>query len=116
MRILTAVILATLLAGCTSLLLGTADSGDRDYPTERRSSSQMAADNAISEAIRQKLSADAAVNRYKIGISTIDSAVTLSGTVGSFAARDRVVQIATGTDGVRNVNNRIIVNTNLGTY
>lgn len=53
------------------------------------------------------------VSKYAIGIRTVDSNVTLSGTVGSFPARDRAVQIATGTDGVKNVRNQIMVNTNL---
>jgi len=38
---------------------------------------------------------------------------TLSGTVGSFPARDRAVQIATDTDGVNSVRNQVMVNTNL---
>lgn len=116
MRILITALLTLLLAGCTSLLLGSAESGEVTYPAETRNSSQVAADEAISEAIRKKLSADKAVNRYAIGITTRDSVVTLSGTVGSYAARDRAIQLATTTDGVRSVNNSIIVNTNLGTY
>lgn len=116
MRILITALSALLLAGCTSLLLGSAESGDGTYPAEGRNNSQVAADEAISEAIRTKLSADKVVNRYAIGITTRDAVVTVSGTVASYAARDRAVQLAKATDGVRSVNNRIIVNTNLGTY
>ena len=78
-----------------------------------RSSSGMAADNAISASIRRQLSADAIVREFAIGIRTIDRKVTLTGTVGSYPARDRAVQIASNTDGVSGVDNRIMVNTNL---
>jgi osmotically-inducible protein OsmY len=113
MRVLIAAIMVLLLPACTSMLLGTASSGDGGVSTDQRSSSQVAADNTISATIRHKFSADSAVSQYAIGIKTIDRNVTLSGTVGSFPARDRAVQIATETDGVNNVRNQIMVNTNL---
>lgn len=113
MRVILAMILALTMAACTSILLGNASTAERGISTDDRSSSQVAADNAISATIRQRLGADPAVNQYAIGISTVHSNVTLSGTVGSFTARDRAVEIASGTDGVRSVRNRLVVNTNL---
>jgi hyperosmotically inducible protein len=113
MRVLPVAILMLTLAGCTSLLLGNASSGESGVSADHRSSSQVAADNTISATIRRKFSADSAVSQYAIGIRAVDSNVTLSGTVGSFPARDRAVQIATDTDGVRSVRNQIMVNTNL---
>ncbi len=95
------------------MLLGNASSADSGVSTDTRSSSQVAADDTISATIRRKFSADSTVNKYSIGIRTHDSNVTLSGTVGSFPARDRAVEIATDTDGVRSVRNQIMVNTNL---
>ena len=73
----------------------------------------MAADNTISATIRRKFGAESTLSQYAIGIRTVDRNVTLSGTVGSFPARDRAVQIATDTDDVNDVRNRIMVNTNL---
>lgn len=108
-----AVVLVLMLPACTSMLLGNASSGDGNVSTDTRSGSQVAADNTISATIRRKLSADSVVSQYAIGIRTVDSDVTLSGTVGSFPARDRAVQIATDTSGVTNVRNQIMVNTNL---
>lgn len=102
-----------MLPACTSILLGNASTAERGISTDNRSEAQIAADNTVSAAIRRKLSADPAVSQYAVGISTVDGNVTLSGTVGSFAARDRAVEIATGADGVRSVRNRISVNTNL---
>lgn len=113
MRYLSAVILLLMLPACTSMLLGNASSGDGGISTDQRSSSQVAADNTISATIRRKLSTDSMVSQYAIGIRTMDRNVTLSGTVGSFPARDRAVQIASDTDGVNSVRNQIMVNTNL---
>lgn len=113
MRIVLVAILALCSAGCTSLLLGNASGAENGTSMDTRSDAQVAADNTISATIRRKLSIDSTVSRYDIGIRTVDSNVTLSGTVGSFPARDRAVQIATDTDGVRSVRNRITVNTNL---
>lgn len=112
MRILMAAILVLMLPSCTSLLLGNASSGDGGASTDTRSNSQVAADNKVSATIRRKLSVDTVVSKYAIGIRTVNSNVTLSGTVGSFPARDRAVQIATDTGGVKSVRNRIMVNTN----
>ncbi len=112
MRVLLPILLVLMLPACTSILLGDASTTEPGLSTDDRSSAEVAADNAISAAIRQKLGADPAVKRYAIGISTIDGHVTLRGTVGSFAARDGAVRIASGTDGVKSVRNRIVVNTN----
>ncbi len=113
MRVLIAARMILSLPACTSLLLGDASSGDGGLSTDQRSSSQVAADNTISATIRRKFGADSAVSRYALGIRTVDRNVTLSGTVASFPARDRAVQIANDTEGVNSVRNQIMVNTNL---
>ena len=95
------------------MLIGDASSGEPVVRADERTSSVLASDNAISASIRRQLSADALLRDFPIGIRTIDSKVTLTGTVGSYPARDRAVQIASGTDGVIGVDNRIMVNTNL---
>ena len=113
MRIILAAMLAVMIAGCSSILLGNATTGERGAPSDTRGSAQVAADNEISATIRRNLAADPVVSRYTIAIRSVDGNVTLSGTVGSFTARDHAVQIATDTDGVRSVRNQIAVNTNL---
>ena len=113
MRVLPVAILIVSLAGCTSLLLGNASTAESGMSTDTRSSMQVAADNTISATIRRKFGADSTISQYAVGIRTVDSNVTLSGTVGSFPTRDRAVKIATDTDGVGSVRNQIMVNTNL---
>ena len=108
----TALLLLTLgmLMGCTAMLLG-GTSGGESYPSAGAAPSD--ADNRVSGIIRQRFSQDPDVSRYTIGIRTVDGSVTLSGTVGSYSIRDRAVQLARTTDGVRAVDSRIVVNTNL---
>ena len=93
------------------MLLGNTTSRESTASTQTSSSS--AADSAISGEIRRKLGEDDGLSQYAIGIRTRAGKVTLSGTVGSYPLRDRAVSIANGTAGVSEVDNRIIVNTNL---
>ena len=94
------------------MLLGDASRSERSVSTDERSTAETAADDAISASIRRQLGADSLVGRFAIGIRSLNGQVTLSGTVGSYAARDRAVAIALGTEGVSKVLNRIVVNTN----
>ena len=100
------------LAACTSMLLGGGSAGE-SVPTDSRSATQAAHDTAISGSIRRQFSANADIGRFPIGIRTVSGVVTLSGTVGSYPVRDRAEQIARDTEGVRRVDSRIVVNTNL---
>jgi hyperosmotically inducible protein len=113
MRVVIAALMIVGLAGCTSMLLGNNTSSDMSSAAPDRSSAQVAQDDAISASIRQQFSADSAVGKYPVGIRTVDRKVTLSGTVGSYEVRDRAVQIASNTQNVASVNNRMTVNTNL---
>lgn len=101
-----------LLTGCTSMLLGNTSTAEPAAGGAGNAASS-AADNAISGSIRRQFSADATIRDYPLGIRTSAGNVVLTGTVGSYPARDRALQIARNTDGVRNVDNRIVVNTNL---
>jgi osmotically-inducible protein OsmY len=112
MRTLCLLVISAMLCGCTSMLLGNTTS--REAPATTSSGSTMsAADSAISGEIRRKLSADPDLRKYTIGIRTQNGRVTLSGTVRGYELRDRAVSLARDTDGVRTVDNRIVVNTNL---
>jgi hyperosmotically inducible periplasmic protein len=60
-------------------------------------------DAGITTAVKSKLVADDTVKAYRIDVDTKDKVVTLKGDVDSRAARDRAVELARATDGVREV-------------
>jgi osmotically-inducible protein OsmY len=103
-----------MLSACTAMLLGSNSSPERNRTqTQTRSTAQVQSDNTISGAIRAQYSQDGDLSDYLIGIRTVSGNVTLTGTVGSYPARDKAVSIANGTSGVKSVDSRIVVNTNL---
>lgn len=110
MRILVLLAVAIAVSACTSMLLGNTTSRE---PAGGSSTTSTPADSAISGEIRRRISDDPRFDGYAIGIRTVSGTVTLSGTVDSYTSRDRAVEIARSTGGVRQVDNRIVVNTNL---
>lgn len=60
-------------------------------------------DPGITTAVKSKLAADDTVKAYRIDVDTKDRVVTLSGNVDTPAAKARAVELARGTDGVREV-------------
>ena len=96
---------ALLGAACTATMVG----GGGDYRADRdeRDAGSVAADTAISSAIKGKIAADPVVSVFEIGVRTWNGTVTLTGAVGSIRARETAEDIARGTSGVRAVNNLI---------
>lgn len=90
------------LTGCTAVLVGDSGGGNRE-----RTASVATTDSAITTKIKGKLAADDIVSIFVIGVRTYKGTVTLSGSVGSIAARNRAAQIARETSGVTAVNNQI---------
>lgn len=74
-----------------------------------RSSMEVASDNALVASVRRRFNDDALLSQYDLRIEAYQGRVTLSGTVGSYSARDRAVSVASGIDGVQGVSNRIRV-------
>lgn len=66
-------------------------------------------DPGITTAVKSKLAADDVVKSYRIDVDTKDHVVTLSGAVDTPAARTRAVELARGTDGVRDVVDQLTV-------
>ena len=83
--------------------------GDTSYErgNDERAASVVASDSAITTKIKSKYVADSVVSVFNIGVRTYEGTVTLTGTVGSIAARNRAVQLAKQTSGVRAVDDRI---------
>jgi len=66
-------------------------------------------DPGITTAVKGKLAADDVVKSYRIDVDTKDHVVTLNGSVDTAATRERAVQLARNTDGVREVVDHLTV-------
>ncbi len=66
-------------------------------------------DPGLTTAVKSKLAADDTVKSYRIDVDTKDAVVTLNGAVDTAAARTRAVEVARGTEGVRDVVDRLTV-------
>src|SRR5205814_10723393 len=60
-------------------------------------------DSGITTKVKAKMVADDTVKAHEINVTTRDHVVTLSGEVGTTAAKDQAIQIARQTEGVRYV-------------
>ena len=60
-------------------------------------------DAGITTAVKSKFAKDETVKAYQINVDTKDKVVTLKGEVDTAAARDRAVELARATEGVRDV-------------
>jgi hyperosmotically inducible protein len=66
-------------------------------------------DPGITTAVKSRLAVDDTVKAYRIDVDTKDRVVTLNGAVDSPVARDRAVELARNTDGVRDVVDQLTV-------
>ena len=64
---------------------------------------------ALTTKIKSKMALDDSVKALNINVDTADGVVTLTGTVHSEAERTRAVQLARETNGVKSVNDRLVV-------
>lgn len=69
------------------------------------------ADAGITGLVKTKLAADGQVKASEINVDTANGVVTLTGNVDGQPARDRAVQLAKETSGVREVKDMIAVRT-----
>ncbi len=91
------------LAGCATGIVGNSGA-DND-----RTSSQMAADTAISADVKARLLADASLKPFSISVLTYQGQVTLAGNVNTAQQRDLAGQLARGVKGVKSVRNDLTV-------
>ena len=104
--IFAAVIAVSLLSACSAMILGESSTESPAIGSGSRGSAQMAADDALTEAVASALDRGS-----DLVVSARSGAVTLSGTVSSFKERDQAVALATSVAGVSSVNNQIRVKT-----
>jgi len=69
------------------------------------------ADNAITQAVKEKLLKQPETATEKIDVDTHEGVVTLSGKVKTPEEKEQVIQIARGTEGVQKVEDRLEVGT-----
>ena len=108
MRTLSILMMTLVLAGCSALAVS-GSSGGYQQGSSGRSTSVESADNAITATIRAEFAADSMVGGFNVGVRTYKGTVTLSGLVGSLAAREQAVRLARNTNGVVAVNNQISI-------
>ncbi len=67
------------------------------------------ADGTLTAKIKAKMALDDVVKARTLNVDTLHSVVTLSGTVRSGAERERALQLARETEGVRQVIDRVVI-------
>ncbi len=97
-------LLAGLLQGCGSLIVGGASPGGGSY-----SGAQTSTDAAITSRVNTRLVKDSQVRALDIRVSTYNGVVSLYGSVDSAAVAARAVELARTTSGVRRVISRLSV-------
>lgn len=66
-------------------------------------------DAAITAAVSARLAADERLSVLQIEVDTTDGRVALTGQAPDEAARQRAAELAAGVDGVRAVDNRLVI-------
>jgi osmotically-inducible protein OsmY len=74
-----------------------------------QSATQTVGDAAITAQVNASLAKDAALSVMKIDVDTAQGRVTLSGTAPDATAMERATQLAQAVDGVKAVDNRLVV-------
>ena len=87
---------------------GTADA-TRDMKNAANDAKDAASDAAITASINARLAGDKELSALRIDVDTVDGKVALRGSAPSMAARDRATQLASSVDGVRSVENQLVV-------
>lgn len=102
-----------LLAGCTSMLVGSG--GGRPaggaIGEDDRSSAAVSEDARITATIESRYAADPSLGSAGIGVASYRGVVVLRGVVASFSLRDRAARLARDVRGVVRVDNQITVRT-----
>ena len=120
MMAITALAAGVLLVGCGQQGTGTGTTvgqkmdraTDKVADTTSNATSKVATavdDTAITAKVKAALIAEPGLKSTAIEVDTKDATVTLSGTVASNELRDRAKQIASSTNGVKNVVDNLVV-------
>lgn len=109
MRLFAILLMSVFLSGCTALLIGGAAVGGYQVGKDERTAAQIARDAGTTATIKSKMVADKTVSAINVNVDTYENRVTLTGSVGSFVAKDQAGRIAAGVEGVVSVDNQLKV-------
>lgn len=109
MRTLVIFMLAITMSACTALMVGGGTAGSGPYKRDEPSQSQSVQDATVAATVKDKLASDSRIGDFDLDVRISSGKATLSGTVGSYAARERAEKLAIGTAGVTAVENLIAV-------
>ncbi len=87
---------------------GTADAR-RDLKDAAKDAKDSVSDATITASVNAKLAGDKELSALRINVDTVDGRVALRGTAPSTSARERATQLASSVDGVRAVENQLVV-------
>ncbi|MEL7187372.1 MAG: BON domain-containing protein, partial [Pseudomonadota bacterium] len=97
MRFMLVMVTSLLLTACSTGLL----TGGDYYKDQQRTDGVATADATVTDQVRRRLTDDAALSRYQIGVTTYKGRVTLTGSVVDFRDRNRAGDIAKAVAGAR---------------
>lgn len=80
-------------------------------PPSPSSNARASEDAAITLKVKSALMADADLQRFFIEVQTTNGSVALSGRVPSTTIKERARQVTTAVQGVKSVDNRLVVKT-----
>lgn len=94
---------------CTALMVGGGSSGAYKPATGAGSATMTMSDAEIIAGVGAAFDADPGLKMFGLGIRSDGGNVTLTGSVDTYAARERAEKLAIAADGVRSVDNQIRV-------
>lgn len=100
-KLLVALFVAAIAAGC-----GTTG---QQSATAARPAAAAVDDGVVTTRVQAALAADPEIAPIKINVSTKDGQVTLKGEIKTMVLRKKVESIVRGVDGVRSLNNQLII-------
>ena len=105
---MSAIALLLILGGCSSLMM-TGDSSGYANSAGEQSTSSTAGDSAITAEVKARHRDDPVLGTSNVGVRTVKGQVTLTGTVGTYEARNQAYRLARQVNGVTAVINQVRV-------
>ena len=81
----------------------------RDMKDAAQDAKDAVTDATITASVNAKLASDKELSALRINVDTVEGRVALRGSAPNPAARDRATQIASSVDGVRSVENQLVI-------